>query len=211
MTVPLYNLTDSWTADASDAILMNATTNTHTGNLLRLQADSTTVFQVDKAGKFGDAANFIIKWDSINGCVAFRNLADSAYVPFQVDTGNIKRLSIQTSIQTTGNEVYIDVAGDFQTSAGIYIASTAMIGFSSTTSGAGTLDTGISRSAAGVIALGNGTAGNGGACILAKTKAGAPTTSDVPSGAWALIRDTTNNTTKLYYNNAGTLQAAVLT
>ena len=72
-------------------------------------------------------------------------------------------------------------------------------------------DTGISRSAAGVLAIGNGTAGDGSATILAKTKAGAPTTSDVPAGTWVLIRDTTNATTKLYYNNAGTLMSVALT
>ena len=73
-----------------------------------------------------------------------------------------------------------------------------------------TSDTGVSRSAAGVVALGNGTHGDGSATILAKTKAGAPTTADVPAGTWALIRDTTNSTTKIYYNNAGTLQTVAL-
>ena len=72
-------------------------------------------------------------------------------------------------------------------------------------------DTGISRSAAGVIAIGNGGAGDSSACIKAKTKAGAPTTTDVPSGTWTLIRDTSGATTKLYYNNAGTLMSVALT
>lgn len=71
-------------------------------------------------------------------------------------------------------------------------------------------DTSFSRSAAGVVALGNGTPGDGSATILAKTKAGVPTTGDVPAGTWALIRDTTNSTTKLYYNNAGALQSVAL-
>jgi len=71
-------------------------------------------------------------------------------------------------------------------------------------------DTGVSRSAAGIIAFGNGTQGDASATILAKTKAGAPTTSDVPAGTWALIRDTSGATTKLYYNNAGTLQTVAL-
>lgn len=73
-----------------------------------------------------------------------------------------------------------------------------------------TTDTGTSRSAAGVIAFGNGTQGDASAVILAKTKAGAPTTTDVPAGTWILIRDTTNGTTKMYYNNAGTLQTVAL-
>lgn len=42
-------------------------------------------------------------------------------------------------------------------------------------------------------------------------KAGAPSTSDIPAGTWALVRDTSGATTKLYYNNAGTLQSVALT
>lgn len=45
----------------------------------------------------------------------------------------------------------------------------------------------------------------------AQTKNGAPTASDISQGAWALIRDETNATTKIYYNNAGTLQSVALT
>jgi len=86
-----------------------------------------------------------------------------------------------------------------------------VLGFWTKTGSSKTYDTGLSRSAAGVVAFGNGTAGDGSACILAKTKAGAPTTSDVPAGTWALIRDTSGATTKLYYNNAGTLQSVALT
>jgi hypothetical protein len=69
---------------------------------------------------------------------------------------------------------------------------------------------GVFATAVGVVAFGNGTAGDSSACILAKTKAGAPTTTDVPASTWALIRDTTNNTTKVYYNNAGTLMSVSL-
>jgi len=46
--------------------------------------------------------------------------------------------------------------------------------------------------------------------IIAGTKAGAPVAADIPSGTFAVIRDTTNSTTKLYYNNAGTLQSVAL-
>jgi hypothetical protein len=72
-------------------------------------------------------------------------------------------------------------------------------------------DVTIARSGSGVIEFGTAGTANSNACILAKTKAGAPTTSDVPASSWALIRDTTNATTKLYYNNAGTLQSVALT
>jgi len=46
--------------------------------------------------------------------------------------------------------------------------------------------------------------------LTAGTKAGAPVAADIPVGTWALIRDTSGNTTKLYYNNAGTLQSVAL-
>jgi len=74
----------------------------------------------------------------------------------------------------------------------------------------GSIDTGLTRKAAGVISIDDGTFGSSNGTINAKSKAGAPTTSDVPSGTWVLIRDTTNNTTKMYYNNAGTLQTVAL-
>lgn len=77
------------------------------------------------------------------------------------------------------------------------------------------IDTGITRiapvSSVPTIAIGNGTSADASGTIKAKTKAGAPTASDVPAGTWALIRDTTNSTTKLYYNNAGTLMTVALT
>ena len=109
-----------------------------------------------------------------------------------------------------GNEVcgYSDTFLDSTNKLGI--ASNAVLGFSSSTAALGSMDTAVSRSAAGVIAFGNGAVGNGSACIVAKTKAGAPSTSDVPASSWALIRDTSGATTKLYYNNAGTLQSVAL-
>jgi len=43
-----------------------------------------------------------------------------------------------------------------------------------------------------------------------RAKAGAVVAADIPAGQAAVIRDTTNNTTKLYYNNAGTLISVAL-
>jgi hypothetical protein len=91
------------------------------------------------------------------------------------------------------------------------IASNSILGWNPATSVSGANDVGITRSASGVIAFGNGNSvGDASISILARTKAGVPTTSDIPAGAWNLIRDTTNNTTKLYYNNAGTLMSVAL-
>lgn len=71
-------------------------------------------------------------------------------------------------------------------------------------------DTGISRTAAASIAFGNSTQGDASATFVTKTKAGAVVAGDIPSGNWIVIRDTTNNTTKVYYNNAGTLLTVAL-
>ena len=61
----------------------------------------------------------------------------------------------------------------------------------------------------GVQNAGTGTSRN--MVLTAWTKAGAPTTSDIPASTWSLVRDSSGATTKLYYNNAGTLQSVTLT
>lgn len=42
------------------------------------------------------------------------------------------------------------------------------------------------------------------------SKAGAAVAGDIPAGTWALVRDTVGATTKLIYNNAGTLMTVAL-
>jgi hypothetical protein len=42
-------------------------------------------------------------------------------------------------------------------------------------------------------------------------KAGAAVAADIPVSTWALVRDTSGSTTKLVYNNAGTLMTVALT
>lgn len=42
------------------------------------------------------------------------------------------------------------------------------------------------------------------------SKAGAAVAGDIPSGSWAMVRDTVGATTKLIYNNAGTLMSVAL-
>lgn len=56
-----------------------------------------------------------------------------------------------------------------------------------------------------------GATNSAGVLLMARSGAGAPGTADVPSSTWALWRDTAGATTKLYYNNAGTLQSVTLT
>lgn len=43
-----------------------------------------------------------------------------------------------------------------------------------------------------------------------KTKAGAPTTSDIASGNWAIYKDTTLGTVKVYANDGGTIKSVPL-
>jgi hypothetical protein len=50
MTVPLYNLTDTWTGAGQDAILMSVTSGGFAGNLIRLNADAADVFKIAKTG-----------------------------------------------------------------------------------------------------------------------------------------------------------------
>ena len=47
--------------------------------------------------------------------------------------------------------------------------------------------------------------------VYARTKAGAPVAGDIPDGTFMVIRDTSGATTKLYYNNGGTLMSVALT
>ena len=53
-------------------------------------------------------------------------------------------------------------------------------------------------------------AGSGAPPFIGTSKHGLPTHSDVPVGYWMLIRDTLNNTTGLYYNDAGVLEVVYL-
>jgi hypothetical protein len=63
-----------------------------------------------------------------------------------------------------------------------------------------------------VIAIGSGIAGgiDSGVELSVRVKAGVPTTSDILSGMWGVWRDTSGGTTKLYYNNAGTIMSVAL-
>jgi len=76
------------------------------------------------------------------------------------------------------------------------------------------IDAGLGRAAAGVLEINNGTAGTFRdlklRSVYATTKAGAPVAADVPAGTFMVIRDTSGSTTKLYYNNGGTLQSVAL-
>ena len=44
-----------------------------------------------------------------------------------------------------------------------------------------------------------------------KTKAGIPTTTDIPAGQWAIYKDTSGGTLKLYANDGGTIKSVALT
>lgn len=115
----------------------------------------------------------------------------------------------------SGNRAVSLTNGFFASVPAVGLAASGVFGWDSGTSvGSGGIDTGITRiapvSSVSTIAIGNGTAGDASATIKAKTKSGAPTASDVPAGTWVLIRDTLNSTTKIYYNNGGTLQVIAL-
>lgn len=131
-----------------------------------------------------------------------------------VSAGNVPGMFAFFTAGNSGGDlcrVAIDRNGQLRMGSGY------VMGFSPNTdpsSTGGAIDTSISRvapvSSVSTFAFGNGTAGDASATFKAKTKAGAFTTSDVPAGTWVLGRDTTNSTTKMYYNNAGTLQVVAL-
>jgi hypothetical protein len=89
----------------------------------------------------------------------------------------------------------------------IYMSAANKLQWSSV-AGSGVFDTAIGRSAAGVIQITGSTANIG---IAARTKAGAFAAADVPAGSFIVGRDTSGSTTKLYYNNGGTLMSVGLT
>lgn len=62
------------------------------------------------------------------------------------------------------------------------------------------------NSVADIIEIGSSV--DGGVILHARTKAGPPTTTDLTAGLWAVWRDTTAGTTKVYYNNAGAIIAS---
>lgn len=72
-------------------------------------------------------------------------------------------------------------------------------------------DTILSRKAANIISVDKTTGGDALGGFAPQTKAGAFVAADFPSGSWYVGRDTSGSTTKLYYNNAGTLMAVALT
>ena len=46
---------------------------------------------------------------------------------------------------------------------------------------------------------------------ITKTKAGVPTTGDIAAGNWAIYKDTSGGTIKLYANDGGTIKSVALT
>jgi hypothetical protein len=61
-----------------------------------------------------------------------------------------------------------------------------------------------------IITFGNLSASSPGVILTRRSRAAAATTSDIPDGCWALWRDTSGATTKLIYNNGGSLQTVAL-
>ena len=49
------------------------------------------------------------------------------------------------------------------------------------------------------------------ATVAITSKAGTPTTTDIPSGNWAIYKDTSGGTLKLYANDGGTIKSVTLT
>jgi len=195
------------------------------------QRNSTTAQTFRCYNTYTDASNYeraVLDWTTTANTLTFGTQALGTGTQRAMAISSLN-FTVSAAGQTTWAQGMISLVDDGRFTIGVYNGgaifidartaasniiggSGSAIGFSSSASAAGAApDTAMSRSAAAVVAFGNGTAGDASACIKAKTKAGAPTTSDVPAGTWALIRDTSGATTKLYYNNAGTLMTVALT
>jgi hypothetical protein len=138
VTVPLYNLTDTWTANGQDAILMNATQGAFTGgNLLRLQATALDQFKVGQAGQVSiDPQN--------SGTLTAPSLIFANFgIGLFAASGSDLRLAFSGQTST-----YIDFFFDGATSTSNFRADRLLLG-------AGTGDTILWRDAAGIIAQRN--------------------------------------------------------
>lgn len=212
---------DDWGDAGSTALYRNL----YTGKTVLGTGSGTRVFHSN--GLYNATANtYIATFTDLNAAAAAVLAKGSAIVVQMQDTetsGHIWDVSAGVVAGIANWHLYdrtadrtpfvsnLDNAGSFQLRRGGTFAWSSDSNFAD----GAAADTGISRvapvSSVSTVAFGNGTAGDGSATILAKTKAGAPAASDVPAGTWALIRDTSGGTTKLYYNNAGVLMTVALT
>ena len=118
----------------------------------------------------GDGSNFQIYWSGLNGDLEYRNSADSAYVPIQVNgllsNGVVsatagKVLAAGNIFNATTSPVIMspDIAALGSGKFGFLGCSTCLHSWSSSSSDASTPDTAFARNAAGVVEVDNGTAG----------------------------------------------------
>lgn len=186
-------------------------------------------YGVSTAGKWTVGSDTIIKGSTTDSTAYALSVKDSANLSLfdirndaVIDASNVSIFTCQTLKATTefrvnagtrfrctvdGNLTFYDTAG---TAFGIIqIGGTTAAFPAIKRSGAALAFRVADDTADAAISAAAGTF-SGAVQGAATTKAGVFTTADVPAGSWIVGRDTTNLTTKLYYNNAGTLMSVAL-
>jgi hypothetical protein len=192
--VKALNITGTWnnagvTFDAPFFMNITRTANNVSSKLMDLQVDSsTTVFSVDNGGQVVAFSNIT----TLNGSII-------------VPTAGSFQWAGNASFISDGIGIIGQRSGSSAQTFRVYNAYTDPSNYERGVFGWQTTPN--------VLTIGAQSAGTGTfrpTVIIAWTKAGAPVAADIPAGTFAVIRDTSGSTTKLYYNNAGTLQSVAL-
>jgi hypothetical protein len=193
---PLINVTQTWNAGAvtfqGAVINISRTAYAAASTALNVQLDGSRMFSVNSDGSTTCVYGLNITGGGGLAAIIFSALNPitwTGYTSIIPDGINVLAQRVGTSAQTF--RVYNTYTDASNYERGVF----------DWTTNANVLTIGAQQS-------GTGTARN--TVIIAWTKAGAPVAADIPASTWALIRDTTNNTTKVYYNNAGTLMSVAL-
>lgn len=164
------------------------------------QRNSTNAQTLRVYNTFTDASNYervVIDWTTGSNVVTIGTQA--------AGTGTLRQVQFQS-----GGLGYFFAQSGTQTAAIQQLAGKGIVYSDNLAVDYSNGDSIISRGgAAKVIAIGTGN-GDASGAIKALSKAGAIANTDIPSGAWAVCRDTSGATTKLIYNNAGTLLTVAL-
>jgi len=208
---PLINGTQTWVTVGTTytGIKLNVTNTASAAAslLMDLQIGGVSSFSVNKSSQIAMKGDGIISyWQSTNG---YRSNPTFYFTDTASSVGYVSAYGYVDTSTSVGMGILSNTG--VYGSAGIFAGSATPIGWGSAIGvNTGAPDTILSRSSAGVVQVGT-TALNALGGFEPQVKAGAFIAADFPSGSWYVGRDTTNTTTKLYYNNAGTLMSVPLT
>jgi hypothetical protein len=202
MTAPLPNLTDTWNNGGTvfKGLQLVVTDTAHAAGsryIDLIQGPSTTVFAVESDG------TVTMPWGvniGSNNCVI-------------TSTGSISIISTGLFSWSGNTALASDAAGIFaqrnSTNAQTFRVYNTFTDASNYERGG--FDWTTTANTFRIRSENAGTGTNRIIAIDAFAKAGAAVAADIPAGTFAMVRDTSGATTKLIYNNAGTLMTVALT